>query len=306
LPDVIDAIERAIGPFEGSLTWCLGGGTKLHQFAVSKIQEERWEAGLADQSVYSDPQRGVMTRIWRATGGRWESSDEPTSTDIGIHGILETFGREITSSTPPPGAPDLMEIARYRTDRSVRERWMADAGPQAAFGELLPYDRYLEHLVLHLTASALAGRTDLSLGSNVKVRGVRIEDQEHDVLLADGRGRLLSIDAKAGVRRSKGARKDLMSRLLQLQRSGGVPARFVMAFPYHRDDVNRSWFGESLRFLPLQLATWGLEFCVLTEDGTDFWIEREGKAIRFHSTAGSGRTRVPTLESLLGTWAPPP
>jgi hypothetical protein len=302
LPAVIEAIEAAIGGVAGGLTWCLGGGTKLHQFAVSQIQERRWEAGRLDQSVYGDPHRGVLTRIWRAPTGQWESVDEPTSTDIGIDGVLQTFGRQIASSTPPPSAPDRAELEGFRVDAAARRRWMTEEGLRPAFGSMRRYDEYLEQILLHRTASAVPQKTDLQLAANVKVRGGRLEDQEHDVLLADARGRLLSIDAKAGVPRNKSARKDLLARLLQLQRSGGVPARFVVAFPYFPADVNQAWFPESLRFLPLQLSNWTLDFCVLTDTDADFWIQRDGQEVRFHSDEAPGRTRCRTLESLLRDW----
>src|SRR5262249_12384350 len=120
------------------------------------------------------------------------------------------------------------------------------------------------------------------------------------------RGRLLSIDAKThlkGGSGSRGPKKDITARLLQLQRSGGVPARFVVAVPYLREDVNERWFSESRRFLPLNLQNWGVEFCVIGADERDFWSERVGPKVEFSDTAAPGRTRCRTLESLLGAWS---
>lgn len=166
------------------------------------------------------------------------------------------------------------------------------ADPVRAFGERWhKYSEYFERLLAEVVRSSLGGEVELRM--NVKVYFGKAEEQEHDVLLTLPNGTLLSIDAKTFT----APRKELDARLVNLRRSGGRMSRFVLALPFHADDL--AIMPIQLAKLPFILREFRQAFVIVGKDTGDLWIERTSGPVVECEADAPGAVRCQSIENWL-------
>jgi hypothetical protein len=143
---------------------------------------------------------------------------------------------------------------------------------ESEFKQNLQWPRYFESLVQTLVREELerTERFSREVLFNVKVarqESLETVDQEHDVLLMNRSGTLVSLDAKT----ASSEAKDLNSRILQFERTSGKLARFLVVIPLFTEDLELNECS-AIRTIPFALDRVKQSFLVLSNEKAPFYL----------------------------------
>jgi len=166
--------------------------------------------------------------------------------------------------------------------------------PIEAFGRRWSkYSYYFERLLDQIVFSEAGERLQIDRGVEVGPYGTDHAEQEHDILFTMKDGTLVSLDAKT----FDVGRKDLDARLMNLTRAAGRMSRFVVAIPYHVDDLAE--MPKTLRELPFALTSRDQAFVIVGADRNDLWLRKNGSWVDVVRKGAPDAIRCRSVENWL-------
>lgn len=135
-------------------------------------------------------------------------------------------------------------------------------------GTYKTFAQYFEKLVIsRVLARFPETKRGQSVAANVEIfsRDGRPEG-EHDILLAQRNGTLISLDAKTFAIE----KKDFDARLLNLRNTSGRFARYILVFPWFDEDLDV--MPQRLKEMPVECQRLGWQFLVVSSRREPFWV----------------------------------